>query len=288
MTNATPTYEVTAGSGRDVVRLRVYPGGDNVPRPASALLWMHGGGFAGGSLDMPEGDAVCRSLAERGTTCVSVDYRLAPPIKRWRSAGPGDVHFPVPVGDCERGWQWLAGNAGRLGADLQRLYIGGASAGGALAATLALRLRDREVVPAGVVLAYPFLHQEFPPFSDGLRASIRGWRRIGTFPRSALRRMARNYVGPDHLNRLPEAFPGGSDLSGFPPALIINSDRDTLRASGERFAEELREHRRPVDASYEPGTSHGHLNRPQQPAFLHSITLIASWLATTGEALTDH
>ncbi len=95
------------------------------------------------------------------------------------------------------------------------------------------------------MLAYPFLYRELHAFSDELLASVRGWRRLGTFTNSAQRWMTRNFVGRDHLDRLPQAFPGGSDLSGFPSALIINSERGTLRASGKQFAEEPRAHGRP-------------------------------------------
>jgi acetyl esterase len=71
----TATEEVHAGS-TSPVRLRIYRG--RTGRPGPLLLWMHGGGFVGGSLDMPEADAVCRALAVSGITCVSVDYRLCP------------------------------------------------------------------------------------------------------------------------------------------------------------------------------------------------------------------
>jgi acetyl esterase/lipase len=91
--------------------------------------------------------------------------------------------------------------------------------------------------------------------------------------------MARNYVGRANLNRLPEAFPGGRDLTGCPPTLIVNSERDSLRASGEAFADELLAHGRPVEMSTEPGSSHGHLNRPRRTAFHQTISTVCTWLS---------
>ncbi|SPL99330.1 Esterase/lipase/thioesterase [[Actinomadura] parvosata subsp. kistnae] len=91
--------------------------------------------------------------------------------------------------------------------------------------------------------------------------------------------MARNYVGRANLDRLPEAFPGGRDLTGFPPTLIVNSERDSLRASGEAFADELLAHGRPVEVSTEPATSHGHLNRPRRTAFHRTISTFSTWLS---------
>ncbi|MGW5106210.1 alpha/beta hydrolase [Nocardia sp. NPDC004123] len=256
------------------VRLRVYEPETTDPGPA--LLWMHGGAFIGGSIDMPEGDAVCKALTNRGIRCVSVDYRLAPGYAPRRSPREDDVRFPLPLDDCELGWRYLVANAEQLGA--RGLYVGGASAGGVLAASLCLRQRGGTATPSGAVLAYPGLHPEIPPFSPELRHALRGWRRIGTFTRSMKRWIAHNYVGRDHLERLPQAFPGGADLTDFPPTLIVNSERDTLRASGELFADELRAHDRPVQALYEPGTRHGHLNSPDKDTFDRSIDTITEWL----------
>jgi acetyl esterase len=75
MTTAPPTEDVLAEADGPAVRLRIYRSRTRNPSPF--LLWMHGGGFIGGDLDMPESHAVCAALAEHGITCASVDYRLA-------------------------------------------------------------------------------------------------------------------------------------------------------------------------------------------------------------------
>jgi acetyl esterase/lipase len=274
-------YDVTLDDAEPPVRVRVYPCTTPTQRPTPGLLWMHGGGFVAGSVELPESDEVCLALADAGIACVSVDYRRAPSLGFSRSRRAGAVRFPLPLDDCERGWNYLERELDRLNIDRDELYVGGASAGGALAATLVLRLlRDGQRPPAGVVLAYPLLHSELPPLSDELRHSVRGLRRLGTFTDWMVRWMARSYVSPQHPERLPQALPGGSDLTGFPTTLIVNSERDTLRASGEKFAEELRSHGRTVDMSFERGTRHGHLNKPEHPGFRPTISTMVSWIRT--------
>ncbi|MDE0546612.1 alpha/beta hydrolase fold domain-containing protein [Microbacterium sp. C7(2022)] len=124
--------------------VRVYPARE--PNGAG-LVWAHGGGFAFGDVDMPEGDWVARQLAARGTTVVSVDYRLAPVSGAWAS-GRGDApraghHYPAASDDMIAAWTWACENASRLRIDITRLAIGGASAGANIAAGAVLRLLGR-------------------------------------------------------------------------------------------------------------------------------------------------
>ena len=114
------------------VPVRVYR-----PSPATArrpcLVWMHGGAFMAGDLDMPEADSVARELAHRaGAVVVCVDYRLA----------VDGVTYPVPHDDVVAAFRWVARRGGALGIDPDAIAIGGASAGANLAAGAALRLRD--------------------------------------------------------------------------------------------------------------------------------------------------
>jgi acetyl esterase/lipase len=101
----------------------------------AGLLWLHGGGYVGGNVDLE--DIRARAMAaELGCVMVSVNYRLAP-----------ETPFPGPVEDCYAVLRWLHANAGELGVDTTRLAVGGGSAGGGLAAALALLARDRGEIP---------------------------------------------------------------------------------------------------------------------------------------------
>ena len=133
------------------VEVLTLPGGAGVRlyRPAGArgptpgLVWIHGGGYVIGSA--AQDDRLCRAWVERlGIVVASVEYRLAP-----------EHPFPTPLEDCYQVLEWLA----RLpGVDPDRIAIGGASAGGGLAAALALLARDRgEVRPVLQLLSYPML-----------------------------------------------------------------------------------------------------------------------------------
>lgn len=273
--------DVTLRDAPPGVRARVFRAADaSAAGLGVSLVWMHGGGFFGGTMDMPEGEAVCVALAAAGVTCLNVDYRLAPGFGRRRAQrAPEAVRYPLPLDDCTLAWDFLADAAPAWGLDPARMYVGGASAGGALAASLALRLLRAGRPPAGAVLAYPLLHAGLPPAGRELARTLRGHRRLGTFSASSVRWMTTNYVGRANTARLAEALPGGQDLTGFPPTLIVNSERDSLRASGEQFADELRVHGGTVRVECEPGTRHGHLNRPGTPAFTRTLATFATWLA---------
>src|SRR5712675_91255 len=111
---------------------------------APGLVFFHGGGWVIGDLDSH--DVVCRKLADEGELMVvSVDYRLAPEHK-----------FPAAVDDAIAATKWIADNAGRLGVDPSRLMVGGDSAGGNLAAVVAIAARaGNSPAIAGQVLIYP-------------------------------------------------------------------------------------------------------------------------------------
>lgn len=196
-------------------------------RTTSALLWVHGGGFTHGSAFDPAGDALCSVLARRsGSLVVSVDYRLA----------VGGVHFPVPHDDVVAALRWLRASASDLGVDAGRITVGGDSAGGNLAAGAALRTRDEDGrVPAALVLAYPILHAVLPPLSRDVVASVAGLPDLLRFLPEDVSGMVRNYVGGPESRADGYAMPGLADLEGLCPVLVVNSECDDLRASGEAF-----------------------------------------------------
>lgn len=271
--------------------VRVYPADE--PN-GTGLVWMHGGGFAFGDLDMPEADHVARTLAARGTTVVSVDYRLAPVPPEWDDGGAdaetatgdrgGDRsgnRYPAASDDVLRAWEWTRANSARLG--ITRFAIGGASAGANLAAGATLRLLAAgDALPDLVVLAYPTLLAVQPAPGPALRAALDAHPEHDRFGADVVRQMYENYLGGSVVGAPIGAVPGlasAAELAGFPPTLIVNSEIDELSVSAEVFAANLRAAGRPVDLVVEPGTDHGHLNRPEHPGCPTSLDRIARRLA---------
>jgi acetyl esterase/lipase len=90
--------------------------------------------------------------------------------------------------------------------------------------------------------------------------------------------MNRNYVGSAEAMGDPFAFPGGHDLTGLPSTLVLDADRDSLRASGQRFAEELAGSGVPTTYRVIPESTHGFLDRPGKPSFSVGIDALVAWL----------
>ena len=262
------SFTETDASG---VPLRVYrpeqPSGD-------ALLWLHGGGFSGGSLEMPEAHWVASALADRGHLVVTADYRLASET----------VHYPAPSNDVLTAWSWLCDNAAELGAAGAR-HLGGASAGGNLALGAALRLRDDDATahgapaPTTVVLAYPTLHaaqpQPSPDLVELLSALPIGDRANPDYVTAMYQRFI---AGP--LDEAPAAaIPGTMDPAGLPPTIIVASEIDGLRPSAKAYADALDAAGIQHSYTVEPGIRHGHLNRPDEPAARATIDRFHAWLA---------
>ncbi|MBW9094365.1 alpha/beta hydrolase fold domain-containing protein [Microbacterium jejuense] len=263
--------------------VRVYPARE--PN-GTGLLWAHGGAFAFGDLDMPESDWVAAQLAARGTTVVSVDYRLAPVPDGWDAGGraAGGHHYPAASDDMLSAWAWTLDNADRLRVDRARLAIGGTSAGGNLAAGAALRLIElrADVLPALALLAYPTLLAVQPAPDAALRAALDAQPDADRFRPDMVLAMYENYLGGPVEGAPLAAIPGRArpvDLVQFPPTLMVNGEVDELRVSGEVFAAALRAAGRPIEVVTEPGTEHGHLNRPQEPAASLTIERFAARLA---------
>jgi len=265
--------------------VRVYPPiapPGMIPNGAG-LVWAHGGGFAGGDLDMPEADGVARALAARGVTVVSVDYALAPtPPARVEVTGApakAGVHFPAASDDVIAAFRWALESELSPGP----WALGGASAGANLATGATLRmLADGGLAPSLVVLAYPTLLALQPEPDAALRAALAADPEADTFGPDAVLRMYENYLGGPVDGAPIPAIPGlatAEDLAHFPPTLMINGEVDELRVSGEHFARALAAAGRDILVLTEPGTRHGHLKRPEEPAAAASIERIAARLA---------
>ena len=267
------------------LRVRVYEP-ENPAGPG--LVWVHGGGFAAGEIDMPEADWVARSLADRGIVVVSVDYALAPFPRVWAAAADAPeregVHYPVASDEVEHAFRWA------VASDLAEgpWSIGGASAGGNLATGAALRLsHDAGPFAALAVLAYPTLHAVQGAPDAALRAALDADPEADTFGPEAVRGMYENYLGGPVSAAEVYAVPGTASpaqLSHFPATIMINGEVDELRVSGEAFGALLRDAGIALDISTEPGTRHGHLNQPELAAATASIDRFAARiLATSSE-----
>ena len=232
------------------VPIRIY--GNAYDGGAPAVVWMHGGNFAVGGLDMRESDQLGREVAARsGGVVVSVGYRLA----------LDGIHFPIPHEDVLAAWLWTVGHAAELGLDLSRLCLGGASAGGNLAVGAALYLKDAGLpLPAKLVLAYPFLHGELPEEREPVLPSMADIPPFLWFTEEDCRSMVENYIGGPLAMASSYAMPGHADPAGLPPSAVLSCEYDNLRFSAELFVERLRAAGIPVGYRMEPGTTHGFLN----------------------------
>ena len=202
---------------------------------APALLWIHGGGYVIGKA--AQDDALCRRFArELGATVASVDYRLAP-----------EHPYPGPVEDCYSALQWLV----RLpSVDPARVAIGGASAGGGLAAALALHTRDRGEIPlAAQLLVYPMLDDRTVHRRELDNPGLRLWNQSSNkYGWSA-------YLGGAD----PElAVPARrQDLSGLPPAWLGVGTFDLFHDEDLAYAERLNAAGVPCEVEVVPGAFHG-------------------------------
>jgi acetyl esterase/lipase len=246
---ATPTppeigrvRNLVAETAQGTIPLRLYrPAGVPDATPLPAYVYFHGGGWVIGDLETH--DVLCRQLtAASGASVISVDYRLAPEHK-----------FPAPAADAWAATRWIVAHAGELGLDLGRLAVGGDSAGGNLAAVVALMARDAGG-PAirQQVLIYPVTDvmretRTYADFAEGYmltRDSMRWF--IGHYLRS--KEDARDWrVSP---LRAPS-------LGGLPPALIVTAGFDPLRDEGEMYAGRLRDAGVMVDYVCYGGMVHG-------------------------------
>lgn len=208
---------------------------------APCLVFFHGGGWVIGDLDSH--DVVCRKLADEGEMIVvAVDYRRAPEDK-----------FPAAFDDAFTATRWIAGNAKQLGIDASRLVVGGDSAGGNLAAVVAIAARDGGG-PAitAQMLIYPVTdvsmthpsHRE-PETSLLLSHSLIHWFRDQYLTGTA-----------DIEDWRASPLKAGT-LAGLPPAYVLIAGADPLRDEGDEYAAKLKQAGVPVTYRAFPGQFHG-------------------------------
>lgn len=219
---------------------RIYRSGAEAQDPPPLLLYLHGGGWVMGGIEPV--DSPLRALANRsGAVICSLGYRLAP-----------ETPFPGPLEDVLATVSWLAGQAPSLGADQERIVVGGDSAGGNLAAAATLAARDkRGPRPAGQVLIYPVMDFDFDTASYREHAEGYG------LTRESMRWYWDCYASTEARSDPLAAPLRAADVAGLPPALVISAEHDVLRDEAEDFAHRLEAAGVSVTLSRYEGMVHG-------------------------------
>lgn len=224
--------------------LRIYrPAGTG---PYGAVVFFHGGGFVNGSIETH--DYICRAITNAsGAMVVSVDYRRPP-----------EDQFPAAPEDCFAATRWVSEQAGAIGVDQTRIAVAGDSAGGNLAAVVALMARDRRGPELRLqVLLYPVIDAAID--TPSYEANATGY----LLTRDAMRWLWDHYLPSPEAGQDPYASPiRAADLSGVAPALVITAEYDPLRDEGEAYAARLRSAGVPVEHFRFDGMIHGFFEMP--------------------------
>jgi acetyl esterase len=262
---------VADGAGGREIGVRVYrpPVGDAA---LPVVVFFHGGGFVVCTLETH--DPYCRALAaEAGVMVVSVDYRLAPEHK-----------FPAGVEDCLAATEWVLAHAGELGGSGSRVFVAGDSAGGTLAAVVALLLRDKGVLGGlsgltGQILLYPVTAHYDPPTASYLEMA-EGY---------GLTRKGMMWFWDHYLKDKSEgadfrAAPLlATSLRGLPRAFVVTAEYDVLRDEGLAYAKRLEAAGVDVTRVYAEGMNHGFACSMNEFPFLPQakdvLRKVAEWIA---------
>lgn len=258
-------FDALQGEGEDVASVREIlvdgaagqlPARVYHPRPGQVLpvvVYFHGGGWVIGNLDVV--DKPCRALANAADcVVVTVQYRISPETK-----------FPGSVEDCYAATAWVAAHAAELGADPGRLAVAGDSAGGNLAAAVALMARDRGAPDiAFQLLIYPTVA---PAENSKFGSYISNGE--GYMTTAASMRWFYEHYLADVAGELdnPYAFPlHAEDLRGLPPAHVVTAEYDPLHDEGVAYATALAEAGVETTAADYPGVIHGFFWMPARIA----------------------
>jgi acetyl esterase len=220
------------------IPIRVYTPAASEPLPV--VVFFHGGGWVIG--DIETHDATCQQIATSvPAVVVSVDYRLAP-----------EHRFPAALEDCLAATRWVGAHAGELGADGSHLAVAGDSAGGNLAALVALQARNQGGPPIVFqLLVYPAtdLTCSFPSHVENGEGYL--------LTSESIRWFLDHYISEPERKGSYASPHFAEDLSRLPPALIITAEFDPLRDEGEAYAARLKEAGVPVTLTRYDGMIHG-------------------------------
>jgi acetyl esterase/lipase len=233
---------ITSAQGHDIALRMMRPselGG--APRPL--VYWMHGGGYILGSAEQDD-SLMAKFASELGCIGVSVEYRLAP-----------ETPYPGPHNDCFEGLMHLADNAAQYHIDTTRIIIGGASAGGGLAAGLALRVRDEAAFTlAGQVLLYPMIDDRNIAQPDAEHENTLVWsREANLFGWTS-------YLGQQPGGEGIAAYAAAAraeDVSGLPPTYLPVGELDLFLDEDIVYAHRLLQAGVACELHIFPGAIHG-------------------------------
>ena len=244
--------------GDDQMRIREYIP-KNFKTNDHSMIYFHGGGFSIGSIKTH--DPVCKFLSEMlGWKIFSVEYRLAP-----------EHRFPVPLEDCDKSMDWLIENANELEIDINKIAVGGDSAGGNLAACLCIkRIEEGKLQPERQILFYPAVdtggdYESIKTFTDGyflLTKELLEW-------------FGNNYLDESDYTNIYAAPMNYQKLNLVPPALVITAGFDPLRDEGKAYAETLQKNGVKVDYKEYPSLIHGFLNFTVAPECFRAMEEIS-------------
>jgi len=226
--------------GAPEVPIRIYMPKERT-EAGPGFVYFHMGGFIFG--DLETGHLRCLTVAaEGGAVSIGVDYRLAP-----------ENPFPAGVEDCYAALQWVAENTEELKIDPAKIAVGGGSAGGNLAAAVALMARDRGGPKVAFqMLFYPVIDDRCETVSMKNGAGLYVWDYQNSLD------MWDQYIGKQRDKVSPYAAPArAKDLSGLPPAYVMTCEHDSLRDEGIIYAMRLMVAGVPVELHNYPGTVHG-------------------------------
>ncbi|MGB5810372.1 MAG: alpha/beta hydrolase [Polyangiales bacterium] len=234
------------------LRIRTYrPPGEG---PFGALVYFHGGGWVVGSIDTHDG--TCQRLCHgSGYVVIAVDYRLAP-----------EDPYPAGFDDCIYATSWVATNAAELSVDPRRLAVGGDSAGGNLAAAVALAARDRGGPPIDFqLLVYPAVDSNFtrPSCTENAEGYVLTMDDLKWY----WDQYQPNVAARTHPYCTPFNAPS---LSGLPAALVITAEFDPLRDEGNDYADRLAQHGVPTTRSQYAGAIHGFFGKSEGSSLARS------------------
>jgi acetyl esterase len=265
-----PVHEVADRSipgPAGAIPVRVFKPSDAPDLPV--LVWFHGGGWVTGNLDTH--DNVCRMLCDAASVLVvSVDYRLAPEEK-----------FPAALDDCVAAYEWALEHAADVGGDRTRVAIGGDSAGGNLAAVVALVAKEKHLPqPKLQLLVYPVTDYEFD--SGSMIDNAKGYFLEADSMRWFYNHYARDDADFDDWRLSPLR---AKDLSALAPAVVITAEYDPLRDQGEAYGHALRDAGVAADMVRADGLIHGFFGMhafmpPAQEAFDVSVRALRELLGT--------